>query len=113
MQIAHRLEIVGCGIDGCSDRPRIEFGANEGRYIQPQGPVADAADAECRIEAAPVLVERDLGGGCDKGKIRAAGADLEKADADARLRPDREPDRADRSEEHTSEPQSPGKFVCP
>ena len=43
----------------------------------------DAAEAERDVEAAPILVERDLRRGRDKGKIRAPRADLEEADADA------------------------------
>src|SRR5260370_33460908 len=97
MQVAHRLEIVGCGVDGCSDRARIEFGPNQGRYIQPQGPVADAAHAQGRIEAAPLLVERDLGGGGEKGKIRAAEGRLRKTHTKAEPRADREPEQTSRT----------------
>ena len=42
------------------------------RHIQPQRPVADTADAERDVEAASLLIERDLRGGRDEGKIRCA-----------------------------------------
>ena len=95
MQIAHRIDIGRGGIDRFRHRCRIQPGANQRRHIEPQRPVADAADAERDLEAAAVIVERDLRCRGDERKIRAPRADLEKADADALVRPDRKPDRAD------------------
>src|SRR5258708_3520090 len=95
MEIAHRIEFNRCGIDRFRHRCRIERRADQRRYIQPHRPLADAAYAECDVDTASVLVERDLCCGCDESKIRAARADLEKAHADALVGPDRKPDCAD------------------
>ena len=84
-------------MDGVGQRRGIEPGAGERRYIQPQRPVADTADAEHDFEAAPVLVERDLGGGRHESKIRTPRADFEKTGADALVRPDRKADRVTHS----------------
>ena len=63
MQIAHRIEFRRRGMDGLLHRRRIKPGTDQRRHIEPQRPVADAADAERNIRAKVPIVERDLGGG--------------------------------------------------
>ena len=52
MQIAGRVEFACSGIDRCGDRRCIKLRADERGHIQPQWPIADAADAKRDLEAA-------------------------------------------------------------
>ena len=72
MQIARRFHVARDGVDGFGDRCRIELRADQRRHIEPQRAIADAADAERDIDAAPVLIERDLRRGSNEGEIRSA-----------------------------------------
>ena len=83
MQIAHRIQAGRRGIDGVGHRRRVQFGTDERRDIEPQRPIGNPAKSQRNVNAIAVIVERDLGRGRDKGKVRAPRTDLEEACADA------------------------------
>jgi len=92
MQIAHRVEIAGRGLDRIGHRCRIELSADERRHIQPQRPIADAADAERDVEAAPSSPSATWAAAATNAKSERRRADLEEADPDAPVRQTGKPD---------------------
>jgi hypothetical protein len=60
------------------DRCRISSVPTSGTHLRPQRPIADAADAKRDLEAASLIIERDLGRGCDEREIRAPRTDFRK-----------------------------------